>query len=286
MHQLGSTTATTATYSLTAGTFYWFSVRANNSNTGYSAYAPNRVGYSSDIAIVYNDSNSTDTTMATTARGYLLNNIIGMGTITGTWPTWSVTLVPQSEIPATYTAADRFYGDPVIVTHGFSYTSDTNRVRLISAHGHSVIAIGYGVRVMDTINTNWATWGYTGQRPDQIGWGPSAVGSGTVWATVTGTGSGIWGGPVTSTSMSATQGDSNQMAYTANGTVVAVYRAGGLTSHPTNGWNLQMQDGFTTYAAVASQGRWVQYGYDFVQDRPYTGILWWVNLAYWARLYF
>jgi hypothetical protein len=275
---LYSTTGSSLNVTVPQGSLYYFHVAINNAAAGTGAYSSTSpVGYTSDIAIIYA---ATDTTYATTLKTTLANSdgwVSNYG-IGGTMPTWSVTLIPESLVSSTYSSANIFYGYPVIITPNSTLYATDNKVRNVTAHGGGIFAAGGGgARLLDVIETNYAAWGYSAYStyaPTDIGWLESASGASSVLAYTWD--SAYWATPLTYSSIPTTHPSSIQLAYTAT-TNVGVYRSDDLM--PTG--NLYSRD-YTGvhYFPVARQDRYMQFGYNGLLDRPYTGKVFTVNMVY------
>jgi hypothetical protein len=271
---VGETTGTSLNVGVPQGQLYYFHVTIYNAAAGegtYSATSP--VGYTSNIAVIYN----TNSTLANSIKTILGTNWTGTYPVTGTMPTWSVTLIPQSLVSTTYAAGNVFYGWPVILTPDTTIYSNANMTRNVTAHGKGVIAMGSGGgQLLGTVNTNFATWGYAGTAPSEIGWGPSASFGATLYANTWFSGNSVWTSPLSSTSVPATDQTQTQMAYTTLSRI-AVYRA--TQTNPVNGWLYAQQTGYAYYFPVVRQDRFLQWGFEGVLDRPYTGWLYFVNIV-------
>lgn len=132
--------------------------------------------------------------------------------------------------------------------------------------------------------TNFSAWGYTGQIPDSIGWGPSGSNAGSLYGYTVNVGTGIWTSPLNcSPYINAAADDTrNQMDYNAV-PWEGVYR-GPSGTNPTGGFILEKEDaaGTHNYYPVTTQGRFMQYGYHTMMAR-FTGRAFFINLV--AYLY-
>ncbi len=281
---IGPTTATSLSVSVPQGQLYYFYVVIYNPSAGLSVSTECPLGYTSDIAVVYNSGDTADTTAATSLKTLLTTNIPGTyGGVTGTMPTWTVTLIPQSAVSTTYAAANIFYGWPVIVTPGITFYGNANQVRNVIGGGHGVIAMGAGgVRLLDTVSANYSTWGYTDQVPNEIGWGPSASGITTNCMYTWTNGNSTWSYPLQSTTFTGALPTAHnartQISY-ASWNRYSVYR--GSDTNPTGGWIFGRDDQTSGhYYPVVRQGRFLQFGFDGVTDRYYTGWVYITNLVY------
>jgi hypothetical protein len=271
---LGQTTGTSLNVGVPQGQLYYFHVTIYNAAAGegtYSATSP--VGFTSNIAVIYN----TNSTLANQIKTILGTNWTGTYPVTGSMPTWSVTLIPQSLVSGTYAAANVIYGWPVIITPDTTLYSNANMTRNVTAHGKGVIAMGSGGgHLLDTVSTNFASWGYSGTAPTEIGWGPSASFGATLYANTWFSGNTVWTTPLSSSSVPATDMTQTQMAYSTLSRI-AVYRSS--QSNPTNGWLYAQQPSYANYFPVVRQDRFLQWGFEGAFDRPYTGWLYLVNIT-------
>lgn len=315
-------TSSSPTFNLTGmteGVLYYFFVRISNSQIGFSDYSPYQVGFSSDVTIIYNA--STESTLATTMKVLLEGNhgiaYPGASFVTGTWPVYTVTLLPETEVSSLwYTTSDRsiIYGDPVITTPGTSLWSNSTKVRnvihrsantlndagtpLTGNYSGGLIAMGEsGARLLDTTRSLMS--GYTDDAPANIGYYYSmnlTTGSAFAyqWTTAepipnffnkfTGLWTYVyrtpWSYPLTSTSFaggtSPTHNASTQLSY-ASLTRNSVYLSGG--ANPPNGWIYTRDYDSSSHFPVVRQGRFLQYGFSSLTDRPYTGMIFFVNLV-------
>ncbi len=295
-----STTGSSYTLSLSPGTFYYLFVRVYNADVGWGDYSSYAVGYSSAVTVVYNSADGADTALASSIKT-LLEDTDFQTTystwVSGTMPNyWTVTLVPESEVSPYFTTGDDryiIYGDPVIVTPATSLYSNVNRTHNIVHRGTSpttvsyrsgVVAMGYGgARLLDTAETYWSTWGYADQGPVDIGYGESAsFTDGTVYMYQWTSGNSVWRYPLASTvfvgGTTPTHNALVQISYAALGGRYSVYRAD--DSHPTGG-AVYGRDYYSTnphYFPVVRQGRFLQFGFPTLPDRPYTGKVYFINL--------
>lgn len=278
---LANTTASSLNVSVPQGSLYFFHVAIYNSTAGgvgpYSSTCP--VGYTSDIAIIYGaDEAQAAALKATLANSNSWISGAGAGVITGSMPTWTVTLVPESVVSSTYASANVLYGYPVIVTDGTSLYSYAGKVRNVTAHGKGVVAMGAaGARLLDVVSTNFASWGYSGTSPSEIGWGPSAVESASVFAYTWTGGNSVWSSPLACPPhIPASDVTSVQLAYTSVSRVCA-YRAS--NTNPANGW-LYGRGNYDHYFPVARQDRFLQYGFYSPPLDRFTGKVYTVNLVH------
>ncbi len=182
--QKGSTTSATSysnsTY--TKGTLYYLFVRVYNSDIGWSDYSDYSIGFSSDMTIIYDDTDSDDTSFASTTKRWITRDWAASYPASysyqsGSFVTYSVTLVPESLIPTTYSdfGLDTYdetivYGNPIITTPstGLLYSSaySYSRAKNITFGAKGLMGMHYyGWRLLQTISTYAAGWGYTGTLP-------------------------------------------------------------------------------------------------------------------------
>ncbi len=318
----GSTTFPTE-YTMTGmgqGVLYYVFVRVYNPDVGdytnYSAYA---VGFSSDITVIYDDADTTDTALANSIKTLLEDSDFPAGYpsyISGTMPVWKVTLMPENLISNSwYESDDRYiiYGDPVIITPSatLAYSYPTRARNILhrsynlnsslpsTTYGKSgIVAMGYGGALfLYRANLSWAGWGYatTGlnfysQYPVDIGYANGGAISETgvlmyQWTTT----SNVWSYPLTSTvfvgGTTPTHDTQVQISYTnlADPTDpytkrYSVYRS--TDTNPVYGYLLG-KDSYSSnphYFPVVQQGRFMQFGFPTLTDRPYTGKVYFINL--------
>ena len=323
----GSSTSTAPTYytgnvtgAISEGTVYYVYIRMYNSNAGWSdRYSNYIISFSSDITVVYNSSDTDDTSIASKIKSLFENESLTTtysSYISGSEPVWTVTMLPQNLITNSWTTLDDryiIYGDPVIITPGAYYTYNTPNVARNIAHRSyntglsptttnyrsAVIAMGYsGARFLQLLENN-PSWHYSGtlnyqtQYPTEIGAGhvmytTSADVSMLQWTASTN----VWSYPLTSTLFSGgttpVHGATTQLSYTALGGSgnsydyrAMVYR--GTDTNPANGYLLCGDTAYAHYFPIVQQGRFLQYGFPVLADRPYTGKVLFKNLVY--RMY-
>jgi len=202
--------ATTTDFEYTGmqlGKPYYFFVHVYNTAVGaYSDYSLHQVGFSSNVTVVYDAADTTDTANANTMKTLIedrhgtVNSSVSW--VTGTWPYSSdntssapwVTLLPETEVSSSWYSSDERYiihGDPVIVTAGTSVYLNTNKTRNIMHRsnyggvaspdtltdansgvdsGGGIIAMGStGAELIDKIRYIMSTYSYTDQAPTEIG---------------------------------------------------------------------------------------------------------------------
>jgi hypothetical protein len=261
------------------GQLYYFHVTIYNAAAGEGSYSSTcPAGYTSNVAVIYN----TNSTLANQIKTILTTNWQSTYTaVTGTLPTWSVTVIPQSFIPTTYTAGVTVLnGDPIIVTPDTSIYSNPVLTHNVTGGGKGIIGMGGGgTRMIDTVSDYFVSWSYGGTRPVEIGWGASAVNSTpSIWAyTLSLNNESVWSSPLTCPSAITGFPAHVQMAYTA-ATSVVVYKSA-WNVNPANGYLYAQMDGSTTYFPVARQDRFLQWGFEGLMDRPFTGWVLFVNLV-------
>ncbi len=284
--QGSGTSSVSVNVPVTQGYLYYFHVRIYSAAAGgYSAYSSTyALGYTANIAIIYDSGDTTDTQTATDLKTILTTDLPNHATygpyIDGTMPVWSVVLIPQSLVSTTYSPSNVFYGDPVVITSGTDLYANANQTRNVIHHGRGVVAMGYGgTRLLDTCETNWSTWGYVTTAPTEIGFGESWTSAASAYMYTWTTGNTVWNSPLTSTvfpgGVTPTHDAATQISY-ANLTAYSAY----IPSYTvTDGQILGQEDNANaTHFSVVRQGRFLQYGYVQETDRPYTGWVYIINL--------
>jgi hypothetical protein len=290
---LANGTAYAVTVPVTEGSFYYFHAAIYNSNCGTgstsSTYA---LGYTANVAIIYDSADTTDTAIANEMLSILTTDLPNHATygssIDGTMPSWSVILIPQSMVSSTYSAANILYGDPLIITPRADIFSNANQVRNVTAHGRGVIAMGTGgTRALDTVNSNFSAWGYGGQQPSSLGYSGAYVGSASIHGYTWTSGNTVWYSPLTSTGfldVSPADGYPDHNAYTQLAYPgremqrIIRYKSDDLNDGTVD-YFLYARDNYTHYFTVVRQGRFLHYGYEHVPNRPFTGWVQLVNLV-------
>jgi|GEM_PF-3191048 hypothetical protein len=275
------------THSVTTATKYYYFVMASNSSTGGDGpYSPATLGYSSNVTIVYNASDHVDASRAQDIKRLLTEYGESMPTgVTGIMPSFKVTLLPESEIAAliddTNVYKYRIYADPLFITDGTTLYQSQERVNNVFAHGHGVFAMGHGgAQALNVAAVRWATWGFSGQAPGQIGFSQSVYRStsntqGYVWTTES---VNYWNKPLSSTDIPGHQEIVSLGTAACATERYSIYASGGTP--PTGGY-LECKDyGFRDYFTVAAQGRCLFYGYRGILDGPTTGMPFFINLTF------
>lgn len=307
------------------GTLFYIYLRMYNSAVGWSNYSNYAIGYSSDIAVVYDDTDTTDTNLAGDIK-YLLEDTdfpASYSQITGTMPDWSVTLVPEDLVSTSWTTVDDryiIYGDPVIITpHATDPYYNSNMARnIVHRSGNTggdlptttsgkagIIAMGYGGNLLlYRARLSWDDWNYptsgltdTTQYPTEIGYGYSTAISETDPASTAydkymvqwTTGNSIWTTPLSSTVFSGDPPNHDAQVQISYADLAeptdsytkrwSVYRS--TDTNPTNGY-LYGKDRYSAnphYFPVLRQGRFLQFGFPTLTDRPYTGKVYFINLV-------
>lgn len=278
----GSTTSSSYyknTYA--TGNLYYLFVRVYNPDIGYSNYSSYTPGFSSDITVIYDDDDTTDTSLASSIKSLLQSDLTSYSAISGTMPSWTVTLVPEDIISSTYTSEENIvYGDPIIVTpSSASVYGSAGKTRNIAAAGHGIVGMAFygGLKLFETISTNYAPWGFTDQQPDEICFGNTYSYVADKYFMYTWRyGNSVWTSPLTSTSIpTSTSEDKVQIGYSD-----ATLNERGLilTGNPTDGFIYGRSENYTDRYPVVRQGRFLYYGYDGLWTRAYTGKVYFVNL--------
>ncbi len=249
---------------------------AGNAATPYSNAVPN---FTSNLVIIYNDGDSTDSSLANELQSVLQNSTgwVAANGVTGTMPSWSITLLPQSFLSTSYSIYNRVWGYPIIVTPGVvKFNQSAGWVQNVIGGGRGIIAMGTaGARMLDTINSNWRNWRYRDQQPSQIGYANSIVTASHYWSYARTAGNTVWTSPLMKTTLSDWQlmsiGNPQQRISASLGSIV-----------PTGG-EVYCAD-YTNTSAVNTvrQGRFLQYGYTGLAGDGFPGWLYpfWVNLVY------
>lgn len=169
-------------YNFGEGELRYFFIRARNDDTGgYGPYSSSSVlGFSSNVTVIYNATNPTDTARAQEMKVLLedsdgrIANQIGSGYVVGSMPDYTVTLLPWNMVSSTIDGSKhRIDGTPIIITPQasydlFQYATD-NQVRNIVSNYNGIIAMGYYAGyIMDIIDSNFLAWGLSGTRPANI----------------------------------------------------------------------------------------------------------------------
>ncbi len=294
-YEKGNTENNSQYYSSTwaKGTLYYLTIRVYNPDIGWSNYSSEDIGFSSNITVLYDSADSTDTSTANYIKTVLQKDLPALypTSIAGTHPTWTVTLVPEDLVSSVYDGSgyNLIYGDPIIITPsaGDLY-QNANKSRNIVASNHGVVAMGYygGLKFLETVSNNWTAWGYpaststfTLQRPNEISYGNSyTYVAGMSFMYTWRWSNNVWTYPLNSTSIpTSSYEDQTQIGYaSAPMNERGLYRSG--RNNPTNGYLLGRSLNYTDRFPVVQQGRFLYYGYDGLWTRPYTGWAYWVNL--------
>ena len=275
---------------------YYFHVRISHYynggwhglNTYYTGSGGiDRKGYAADVIIIYDDGDSTDQTLAETLKTNILErNFPDYYTwASGSQPTWSVKLVPDTAIPDTYSAENIVYGKPTIITPGlyYNYTSTAKDgwVRNIAAAEQGIITMGAGSWVLDRIEENFSSWGLSDQAPTDIGYGESltySTGSSAMAYSKVAYANTIWRTPVSSTYIgtSPSTGSSYSIfSVTADAIGKAVNRPGG--ANPAGGYNYAQINSDSDYYQVVRQGRYLFWGWSKIPNQLASGQMMFVN---------
>ena len=166
----------------TEGTLYYLFVRVYNADIGYSNYSTYSIGYSSDMAIIYDDDDGDDSSLASLLRSRITtdwptSNPTNVHMNGYTWSQYSVTLVPEDEIPTSFSSYgnDEYdetvvYGNPVIITpSAANMYANTNRAKNVAFSGKGIMAMHYyGWRFFQTLVNNWGSLGVPGVSPTNL----------------------------------------------------------------------------------------------------------------------
>jgi hypothetical protein len=289
---MAETTASSASFAVDQGTLYDLGVRIHNAAAGGSGEYSNWVyGFSSNIAVVYNDSDTPDTTTANNIKTALTTDLpTEYGPIiSGTMPVWTVTLVPESIVSSTAAAANVVSGRPVIITPNSTLYTDDNKVYNVAAHGHGLIAMGYGgTHLLDRVNANWSSWSFTGTQPSSIGWLHTATGINNCYMYTWTTSNIVWYYPLKSQWFTnppdPVQHNYRFIVSYTDLNRASVYIYGGT---PPSGVYIWGKDDLTSnnYFPVVNQGRFLHFGFYGLPDRYYTGWAYWTNVTFYMSLY-
>jgi hypothetical protein len=290
--QWTNTTATSLAFGSATEMILDFAVQIGNSdpsvgafNTSTAPYSNVRPGFTSDVVVVYNDADPTDTALASTIYGVLKN--VGPwftgSSYYGTFPSWTVTLIPQSFISTTYNSYNRIFGYPVIVTPGITAWESANWVRNIATNGKGLLAMGEGgARMLDVISGNFSRWFKLGQPPANIGYKNSIPVSAHNYIYSRTLGNTVWSNPIY---YSTIYPDKTYYYITSVAVArLAVYRADGTA--PPGGWLYAAEPVGSppapsdTSFTVVQQDRFLQFGFYGLPNRVYYAYPWFVNLVY------
>lgn len=279
------------------GELRYFWVRAYNADSGgYGYFSPGgtsdtdlikRVGFSSKVTVVYDDTEAKDFLIAGYIKSLLENTywsggILAQANMAGSMPSYSVTLLPERLVSnTTYSSFYKIYGDPIIVTPGttFSRTASTydTRVRNIASGGNGLMAMGsIGSTILDRIEDNWSSWSLSGTAPTQIGAGESASLTASMAAKIraASVSESIWHSPMQNTYLTTNFYSSyTNLTNIFNSTTGNVSRIGvylGTNPAITDGFVYAAEETNANYYPVVRQGRFLQFGYDDVPGRGFT----------------
>jgi len=329
---------------MTKGTLYYIFVQVHNSEVGYSEYSSYAPGFTSDVTVIYDSTDSGDISVANSVKSLLTWTTFPdsySSYISGSMPAYTVTLFPENLVSTNwYTGDDRniIYGDPVIITPSTSlYTSSVRVQNVLHRSGtlgsppsnllpstrydtytiwgwnpttgmleplgtgydyHAgIIAMGYGgAKFLDTAEVYWSSYGYPTSSLTDITQYPTEIGAGESMTTSSAdsymyqwtdnnpnSDNFVWRSPLYSTIIvggsSPTHNASVQITYDTLENRHTVYRS--TDTDPVNG-QLLMRDNYSSnphYFPVVRQGRFLQYGFPVLLDRPYTGKVFFVNIT-------
>ncbi len=295
---LYNTTSTSYSYApIPKGELLYFFVRAYDTDTGgYGPYSATSVlGFSSNVTVVYDAGLDKGEFYADAGRATMLKSlledtqgIVADAYVEGSMPAWTVTLLPEDLISSTYSTSGTIYGDPVIITHGSSFSTASTidgRVRNIAATGKGTIAMGAGgAYYLYRVDQNWATWSLSSVSPTQ----PSDIDSGNqmlLTATMSAktaiavSSESIWYTPLYYTTLYNSYQGSSIAAniFTTNVSRRGVYIASG--ANPAGGYIYAGDTYASTYFPVVRQGEYCYFGYYEVPDVIRTGQVLFVNLV-------
>jgi len=229
------------------------------------------------VSVVFDETNPSDISLAGRIRTLLTTNLpVAVPGVTGTMPRFAVTLVSQHTVPSIYQSIYIMPGGaaPIILTPGITMHSDEPWCHNIANQLRGVIAMGDGgSRFLETVSMNWAVWGYSGQRPDEIRWNMSWSNSAD---TVETRNFAAWKVPLDSTAIPGADFIAVQLAQTMFPTVEA-YKSVGLP--PAGGEWYAARIGDPGHFPIGRQGRFLLFGFADVPDRPQTGHVLFTNLV-------
>jgi hypothetical protein len=231
------------------------------------------------VAVVYNDTDSTDVASANSLKTLLSTDLRSNSGVGGTETIYHVNLVPQSSIPTVFTSSYLIAGNPIILTPGLTigaYSASTaTTVQLaqeqnIANQNVTMIAVGGqgAVSLFDDITANASSWMRAGQQsPSSIGWGPSLDGTDTTVNLVAHSGLNLLAAPYSAPNPTATSVVVNS---SAQSDVAALAPAKGLA--------LGQSSSASSYYSIVQVGRFLQYGFAAVPDTVAGKVLF-VNLV-------
>ncbi len=302
---LGNTTSTEYDYvsGLPQGELLYFWTRAYNADSGgFGPYSSTNVmGFGSRVTVIYDDDDPTDVQRALDIKAWVedAGNIEGLFYVLGSWSGYSVTLLPEDDIPNSYAEANKIYGDPIITTPSTFFTTSTSydgRVRNIASTLRPTINMGLsGGYFLYRVDQMWSSWGLTGTRPSAIDSGNMAgLGSrATANTRPASTSSSIWYSPLAHSQLDSNQsGIFETTIFTSNVYRRGVYIPGGV--NPTDGQIYAGDPNYSSHFPVVRQGRYLNYGF---YELPYAfgptfltlparmGRTFFINLVYRMSLY-
>lgn len=284
------TTSTASCYApIPKGELQYFFVRAYDNDTGgYGPYSAAPVlGFSSNVTVIYDDGESADALRAEAIRAILEDDqgITGLANIYGSMPAWTVTLLPEDLIATTYSDGARIYGDPIIITHGASFTTASTydgRVRNIAASSKGTVAMGNGgAYFIYRVDQNWSAWALSGTQPSDIDAG-NQMGLNAIRTAKTvasSTSEDIWYTPLYYSVLYNSYRESSVAVniFTADTGRRGVYISSG--ANPTGGY-IYAGDAYSgSYFPVVRQGEYCYFGYYDVPTVAATGQVFLINLV-------
>jgi len=271
---------------------YYFVRTYNAATGGWGLFSPAPVlGFGSHITIVYDSTDPTDTTLANYIKTILQSNLpsTSPSSVSGSMPSWSVTLLPENLVSATYSSNNIISGDPIILTTSAQdLSANTNKTRNLVASGRGIIAMGFNaLKFFETVSNNWISWGYPAtastdadQQPVDIKYGNSYRYSADKYYMYTWrSGNSVWTSPLTSNSIpTSSNEDQVQIGYSAAAAAErALVRPG--RDNPTRGYLYGRSQSYTDSFPVVRQGRFLFYGFDQMWTRPTSGWVYFINLV-------
>ncbi len=261
-------------YFVRIGHYYdgvWHNLNTYFNGTGGS----DKSGYTADVVIIYNSADSADLTFANNVKTILQTDYptVYSSTITGTQPDWSVKVIPDTDIPDTYSAENIIYGKPAIITPGLYHTyTDSAKdgwVRNIAEGNQGIITMGSAAWVLDRIEVNHTSWGLAGQSPTDVGFGESGSFTDSSTSTImdiakVGTLNTIWRSPLTSSTIgsSPTSGSGFTLFSTkvTDSSGIAVSRPSGANPEG-DGYNYAQINSTSYYYPIVRQYRYMFWGW-------------------------
>jgi hypothetical protein len=254
-----------------------------NSNTPGGNNGPLPGGGTGPVVdIVYNDSDPTDTALASKLATLLTTDLTAVSGVTGTNPAFYVAPVAQSSIPTNFSTTYVLTGKVIILTPGTSLalypavlessvsagSSEFGQIsqekNLVNQKG-AIIAMGWETTsptvisdaIFDDIIANTA-WLHSGETiPTGLGFGTGNTSTNETSATPV-SGVTVWSSPLSYTGI--TSAGSNPIALYSIGQKEQLLNLGSIaTRYATEPSN-------SNFSAISQQGRFLQYGFAGIPD--------------------